>query len=178
MCGILGRVNFSGKIIEDDYKTPLMSLYHRGPDGVGLWHDKNITLGHTRLAIVDLEDTGSQPMISHDGRFVCVLNGEIYNYKEIKRKLTYQNYNWRGSSDTEVLLQAWCKWGVKCIGQLEGMFSFVIWDIKDNELFAVRDRLGEKPLYYTYKNNDFAFSSRPSQIFSIFPETSRNYDYQ
>ena len=75
-------------------------------------------------------------------------------------------------------MQAWCKWGVKCIDQLEGMFSFVIWDIKDNELFAVRDRLGEKPLYYTYKNNDFAFSSRPSQIFSIFPETSRNYDYQ
>ncbi len=125
------------------------SQAHRGPDGVGLYVDaeRKAVLGHNRLSIIDLSAGGDQPMTSADGRFVVVQNGEIYNYLELKHELAGE-YSFRTSSDTEVLLAAYTKWGVECLDRLVGMFAFVIWDSVEKTAFAARDRFGVKPLYY------------------------------
>ena len=149
MCGIIGRINFSNKKINlDNVINANESLTHRGPDDSGVWNEKNVALAHRRLSIIDLTNTGKQPMISHNGRYVCVFNGEIYNFQEIKKEIENKVENWKGTSDTEVLLEAWSIWGTKTLEKIDGMFSFVIWDKKNYELFAARDRLGEKPFYY------------------------------
>lgn len=125
------------------------SQAHRGPDGVGLYVDaeRKAVLGHNRLSIIDLSAGGDQPMISSDGRFVIVQNGEVYNYLELRHELA-GDYSFRTSSDTEVLLAAYTKWGVDCLDRLVGMFAFVIWDTVEKTAFAARDRFGVKPLYY------------------------------
>ncbi|MBX7060248.1 MAG: asparagine synthase (glutamine-hydrolyzing) [Pyrinomonadaceae bacterium] len=147
MCGISAIIgNGCGR---DRLLAMRASQAHRGPDGVGLYVDaeRKAVLGHNRLSIIDLTAGGDQPMMSSDGRFVVVQNGEIYNYLELKQELS-SDYSFRTRSDTEVLLAAYAKWGVDCLDHFVGMFAFAIWDTVEKTAFAARDRFGVKPLYY------------------------------
>ncbi len=134
------------------------TLVHRGPDAEGYFCEGPVGLGHRRLSIIDLS-TGSQPMSSDDGRFVIVFNGEIYNFQEIRTRLEKSGVSFKTHSDTEVLLKFYIHEGEKCLTQLNGMFSFVVWDKKERRLFAARDRMGKKPFYYWNTPWGFAFAS-------------------
>jgi asparagine synthase (glutamine-hydrolysing) len=140
------------------------ALLHRGPDSSGVWVNAagGICLAHRRLSIVDLSDSGSQPMHSLCGRFTLVFNGEIYNYKHLLKQLESEGgaFDGRGHSDTEVLLAGLRHWGVEgCLKHINGMFAFALWDNHEKSLFVARDRMGEKPLYYGKISNAFVFAS-------------------
>ena len=159
MCGIAGIITQKKEAnIKKSIDLMLNLLKHRGPDGHGSWINKqqNIAIGNTRLAIQDPTKRGNQPMSSRDGRYVIVFNGEIYNFRNIKKSLS--NFNFKTNTDTEVLLYAYIKFGTRCLNKLEGFFSFVIWDNLKDELFCARDRFGIKPFYYTINQNKFIFS--------------------
>jgi len=134
----------------------------RGPDGAGIWHseDRRVGLGHRRLAIIDLSEQGHQPMSTDDTRYTIVFNGEIYNYTELREKLTSKGVRFRGHSDTEVLLQLYLWEGRSMLGMLRGMFAFAIWDAVKEHLFIARDPYGIKPLYYSDKDGQFRFASQ------------------
>ncbi len=134
-------------------------LSHRGPDGSGIWINGPVALGHKRLAILDLSERASQPMISSCGRYALSYNGEIYNFKEIRKELEQHGRHFITNSDTEVLLEAWSEWGITAIEKLNGMFAFLIWDTLEEILYAVRDRYGIKPLYYFQHNEGVVFAS-------------------
>ncbi|TNJ45755.1 asparagine synthase (glutamine-hydrolyzing) [Tamlana fucoidanivorans] len=162
MCGILGFVG-SGQ-----YKTALSRMLsiqaHRGPDFTGTYFDEGFAaMGHNRLSIIDLSSSANQPFQDHSGRYIMVFNGEIYNYLELKNTLK-QQYNFITSSDTEVLLAAFCIYGKGCLDMVNGMFAFAIWDKKDKTLFAARDRFGIKPFYYFKNAESFIFSSEIKTI--------------
>jgi asparagine synthase (glutamine-hydrolysing) len=139
------------------------SLRHRGPDGQGVWLDASAGIGmaHRRLAIVELSDAGAQPMLSHCGRYVLSFNGEIYNYLALRRELeAFGNVEWRGHSDTEVLLCAIGRWGLEqALQRCNGMFAIALWDRSNRELTLARDRTGEKPLYVGWVGSDIVFGS-------------------
>ncbi len=163
MCGIAGFCNRQ-KDWKTDIETMKRRMVHRGPDGEGTWasEEGDVVLGHRRLSILDLSDSGAQPMISHSGRYVMAFNGEIYNYRKIAELLKEEGKlpRLRGSSDTEVLLEALEAWGVKeGITRCKGMFSIALYDRKEKELWLLRDRVGEKPLYYGFVGNSFVFAS-------------------
>ncbi|MBI9111244.1 asparagine synthase (glutamine-hydrolyzing) [Maridesulfovibrio ferrireducens] len=163
MCGILGAINSS-------VKFDLSSLHHRGPDGQGVWEDGDCCrLGHTRLSIIDLDQRASQPMVSRSSRFVIVFNGEIYNYKEIKKEFL-PDFDFRTTSDTEVLLELWELMGPDCIRHFRGMFAFAIWDRREKELFLVRDRLGKKPLVFSCGNGSLSFASELDALVGLLPQ--------
>lgn len=150
MCGIASI--FGSDWLPGDLAAMVESQRHRGPDGNGLFidHSRVAGLGHNRLSILDLSERGNQPMKSHDGRYVLILNGEIYNYLELRRELESE-FTFQSDSDTEVLLAAFQKWGAGCLDRLIGMFAFVVWDTRDRKAFAARDRFGVKPVYYHQK---------------------------
>ena len=146
------------------FAAALGRLDRRGPDDEGVWSDHQVRLGHKRLAVVDLSPAGRQPMLSADGRYVLVFNGEIYNHRELRAHLEPPAGGWRGSSDTETLLEAWRAWGRECLSRLSGMFAFAVWDRHEHSLFVARDRMGVKPLYYACHGGQFAFASRPGAL--------------
>jgi len=164
MCGISG---FIEKLDQDEASDVLVSMasqtVHRGPDNMGFWYDSKsgIGLAHNRLSILDLSSSANQPMVSSSGRYRIVYNGEVYNHLEIRRKLELEGFtDWRGHSDTETILVAVEKWGLKkSVSLFTGMYGFAIWDNKEKKLLLVRDRIGEKPLYYGWKNDIFLFGS-------------------
>lgn len=163
MCGIAGFCNFAGNG-KDNIERMKERILHRGPDAGGTYmnEDGSVVLGHRRLSIVDLSDNGSQPMISHSGRYVIAYNGEIYNYKKLRDKLLKEGKVdvFRGTSDTEVLLEAFEAYGVKkAITLCKGMFAIALYDRKEEILYLLRDRVGEKPLYYGDVAGSFAFAS-------------------
>lgn len=163
MCGIAGFCNFKGDR-ESNIERMKRRLYHRGPDVEGTYisEDGQVVFGHRRLSIVDLSENGIQPMTSHSGRYVITYNGEIYNYKKILKKLLEEKKadGFRGSSDTEVLLEAVEAYGVKeAISLCKGMFAMALYDKKEQMLYLVRDRIGEKPLYYGQVGESFVFAS-------------------
>lgn len=169
MCGILGQINhkdisFSNKEI---FKKALDLQEHRGPDDSDIHVGKKFIFGHRRLSIIDLASHAKQPMTSTCGNYTLVFNGEIYNYKEIKKDLIEKNYLFRTSSDTEVLLNAFIEYGIECINQFIGMFAFTIYDVNLDEYYIVRDRLGIKPLYYYNDDNKFIFSSEIKSILGL-----------
>lgn len=160
MCGICGIVNFDKKKVSEDVIRGMMKVMkHRGPDDDGVFLKDNIGLGFVRLSIIDLSTAGHQPMISADGRYVIVLNGEIYNYIELREELKQKGYIFRSATDTEVLLYSFVEWGRECLHKLNGMFAFAVLDTKTNGLFAARDRFGIKPFYYYFKGGQFIFAS-------------------
>ncbi|MBW7970303.1 asparagine synthase (glutamine-hydrolyzing) [Bradyrhizobium sp. BR 10289] len=161
MCGIVGLVNSVGPIDRSLVERMTGALAHRGPDDSGLWmsSDERVSLGHRRLAIIDLSPLGHQPMISEDGLTVIVFNGEIYNYHEVRVALQQIGVKFRSASDTEVVLYAYRVWGPGCLDRLVGMFAMAIWDQQQGRLFVARDRAGEKPLFYIQKDGRFAFAS-------------------
>ena len=163
MCGIAGFCNHPNKWMENIEKMN-QRMYHRGPDAGDIWasEDAKVVLGHRRLSIVDLSANGAQPMHSASGRYVCVFNGEIYNYRKIREKLLAEKKvtAFRGNSDTEVLLEAFEAYGVReTIAMCKGMFAIALFDKQTGKLTLVRDRIGEKPLYYGFVNGHFAFAS-------------------
>ena len=179
MCGIIGRVNFSAEPVNMDHlERASHMLYERGPDDSGTWSEHGCGLGHRRLSILDLTTAGHQPMVSADKRYVCVFNGEIYNFQELRSALGDDAFPWQGHSDTEVLLEAWARWGVDLLNRIDGMFAFAIWDREARKLFAARDRMGEKPFYYHWDGRHFGFASRPTPVFKLFPDLSTEYDEQ
>lgn len=163
MCGIVGYGGFSKNISLD---KAIDLIKHRGPDDDGVQYFKGAALGNTRLAIIDLSEKGHQPMFSSDSNLCIVFNGEIYNFKEVKKELE-KEYKFKTGSDTEVILYAYKKWGVKCLQKLNGMFSFVIFDKEKKLLFGARDRLGQKPLKYYFDNGKFVFGSEIKAILSL-----------
>jgi asparagine synthase (glutamine-hydrolysing) len=171
MCGINGFLT-SGNTNELDLNKVLNDctnkIIHRGPDSTGIWVDdkKGIYMGHRRLSIVDLSSTGAQPMSSNSGRYVICLNGEIYNHLELRDELSqYTNNIWKGSSDTETLINCFEVWGIETtLKKTTGMFAFSLWDSFENELTIGRDRFGEKPLYYGWQESTFFFSSELKSI--------------
>lgn len=155
MCSICGFSWEDKELVRAMNK--LMSF--RGPDGSGIYTDINISLGHNRLSILDLSKAGRQPMANKKENLIIAYNGEIYNFKEIRAELQKHGYNFDSGTDTEVILNAYDKWGYGCLSYFNGMFAFAIWDKKKKELFLARDRLGVKPLYYLLQNNNIIFSS-------------------
>jgi len=159
MCAIIGVL---GKNLpsQEQFIKARDTMTHRGPDDAGIYYapQEGIALGHRRLSIIDLSPEGRQPFFSNDGRYAIVFNGEIYNYQELKKELK-NKYPFKTKTDTEVLLAAYIQWGTKCLQKLNGMFAFAIWDRNKKELFCARDRLGIKPLYWSFYNGNFYFSS-------------------
>lgn len=158
MCGIVGVI---GSYDHIRFERMVDILSHRGPDARNIFRDENCILGHTRLKVIDTSDYANQPMVSACGNYIIVFNGEIYNYKDIRRSLDVKLYT---NSDTEVLLYAYIKWDESCLGRLNGMFSFAIWDRKKQKLFAARDRFGIKPFYYYHDLERFIFASEIKAI--------------
>lgn len=168
MCGINGILHLQTKKKVDERLLTKMrdSLEHRGPDDKGLFIENNIGLGHRRLSILDVSSAGHQPFFSDDGRYVMTYNGEIYNFKDFYTELKSKGFDIRTSSDTEVLLKLFELYGTKMLNRLNGMFAFVIWDKKERKLTAVRDRMGVKPLYYSFYNETFYFASEQKALFT------------
>jgi asparagine synthase (glutamine-hydrolysing) len=166
MCGLTGFFHPDGFRTEEGEAIVVSMrdrLVHRGPDDAGVWldGDAGIALGHRRLSILDLSTAGHQPMVSASGRFVLVFNGEIYNHQHLRRQLEATGYSsWRGNSDTETLLAAVAAWGLaSALKAAVGMFALTLWDRQDRTLTLVRDRMGEKPLYYGWQNGVLLFGS-------------------
>ncbi|ACD95218.1 asparagine synthase (glutamine-hydrolyzing) [Trichlorobacter lovleyi] len=166
MCGIAGIVYRNKKSNHSEQIAEMLKLiHHRGPDGMGVFEAENVVLGHRRLAIIDLSPSGHQPMCYLD-RFIITFNGEIYNYLELKEELSNKGYYFISTSDTEVILAAYAEWGEDCVTHLNGMFAFGLYDLLERTLFLARDRVGEKPLYYSKNENEFFFFSEPKQVIS------------
>src|SRR5262249_43492073 len=154
MCGIAGIFAYHNAAPPVDGAELLRigeAMVARGPDGAGLWisANKRVGLAHRRLAIIDLSETGAQPMATPDGRLQVVFNGEIYNYRELREELEAKGYRFRSTSDTEVLLHLYAEYGPGMVQCLRGMYAFAIWDEKNLGLFLARDPFGIKPLYYS-----------------------------
>ncbi len=166
MCGIFGiKGNYDEKLA----LKSLNLLNHRGPDNLGYYKDGNTFLGHTRLSILDLSSKGNQPMSDREGSIWIIFNGEIYNFKEIRSDLE-RHYQFRSNTDTEVLIYAYKHYGLDFFKKINGMFAFAIWDREKNIFLLARDRFGKKPLYYTFQNGNFIFSS---EIKAILPLLDR-----
>jgi asparagine synthase (glutamine-hydrolysing) len=161
MCGITG---FLGMRNDELIRKMTRILSHRGPDHEGIFVDKNISLGHRRLSIIDLSALGNQPMTDLTGRAIISYNGEIYNYKEIQKELISRGYRFQSKTDTEVVLNAYIAWDEGCLTRFNGMFAFAIWDKTNQTLFLARDRIGIKPFYYIIKNQVFVFASEIKSI--------------
>ncbi|HEV2068498.1 MAG TPA: asparagine synthase (glutamine-hydrolyzing) [Acidimicrobiales bacterium] len=166
MCGIAGFLDVAGTGSAPELEAVALSmadcLASRGPDDRGAWVDAGagVAFGHRRLAVMDLSTAGRQPMVSGSGRYVLSFNGEVYNHRSLRRRLEAAGCSFRGSSDTEVLVEAIDRWGVeRVLGQVNGMFAVAVWDRRDRTLQLARDRLGEKPLYYGRAGNTIVFAS-------------------
>jgi asparagine synthase (glutamine-hydrolysing) len=174
MCGIIG-ITHNGNIEQSrrSIQKMLDVMIHRGPDDEGIYQDNNICLGNRRLAIIDIQG-GHQPMISQDGRYVIVYNGELYNYRELKEKLIQCGYHFVTKSDTEVVLYWLIEYGTSGLTELNGMFAVGLWDKLEKVLLLVRDRLGIKPLYYMENNKSLVFSSEIKSMLPVIPQKAAN----
>jgi asparagine synthase (glutamine-hydrolysing) len=172
MCGIAGWIASTSTLQQTDLRRMIASMRHRGPDDEGFYfahlaHGRGqIALGHCRLAIIDLA-TGHQPMNSHDNTLVLSYNGEIYNYRELRTELSAAGHCFRTDSDTEVLLEAYRRWGEECLSRLRGMFAFALWDRPRQCLFIARDRFGKKPLFLFERNGIVAFASEIKALLAV-----------
>jgi asparagine synthase (glutamine-hydrolysing) len=166
MCGIAGVITKS-KDSAGHIKSITSSLSHRGPDFIDYYvnEDNTVSLGHTRLSILDLSENANQPFRSSDGRYVMVYNGEIFNYRQVGQKLTIEKGTvFKTTSDTEVIIEAFAHYGMSIVNLFEGMFALAILDKANNDVYFLRDRLGKKPLYYYYDNDLFVFASELKSI--------------
>ena len=182
MCGIAGILRTDGASLKDAssgqsfLRQMTDRIAHRGPDGDGFYIDGSVGLGHRRLSIIDLEG-GKQPIPNEDGTIHVTFNGEIYNYRELQSELKSLGHKFRTSSDSEVIVHAWEQWGPDCVEHLRGMFAFGIWDQNVGKLFLARDRVGIKPLLYSWQNGYFAFASE-MQSLTTLPEFESTINVQ
>ncbi len=179
MCGIAGIFDFRGRAEIDRALLRRMTdiLHHRGPDGDGFHFAPGIGLGHRRLAIVDLA-AGDQPLYNEDGTVCVVYNGEIYNFQPLMAELAALGHTFRTRCDTEVIVHAWEEWGEACLDRFNGMFAFALWDAARETLFLARDRLGEKPLYYSFLNDGRLLFASEMKSLVLSPHLDRRLDPQ
>lgn len=177
MCGILGIIS-RNKIDVNKGNVALNFIAHRGPDASSYWLSKEETvfLGHRRLSIIDLSQSGNQPMMNPSQDTIVIFNGEIYNFNDLKKVLQSKGYSFITDSDTEVLLFSYQEWGIEMLQYLEGMFAFSIYDKKSNQFFIARDRAGEKPLYYSHSSEQFIFGSELKSLYAFQEEKNRIID--
>ena len=160
MCGIAGKISWSQPPALDQVRAMTGEMWRRGPDADGFFSNNFVAFGHRRLAIIDLSETGRQPMADHTGHYWITFNGEIYNFGEVRRELEQSGAQFRSTSDTEVILEAYKRWGDECLQRFNGMFAFALWDNLKQRCLLARDRLGKKPLFYaTVGNGDLIFAS-------------------
>ena len=179
MCGIAGIFDFRGRggVDRDLLRRMTEIIAHRGPDGDGFHYAPGIGLGHRRLAIVDLV-TGDQPQFNEDGKVCVVFNGEIYNFQPLMAELAALGHIFRTRSDTEVIVHAWEQWGEDCLDRFNGMFAFALWDARREALFLARDRLGEKPLYYSILRDGRLLFASELKSLTLSPDLDRRLDPQ
>lgn len=176
MCGIAGILGIHGKPVQErEVQSMCAALFSRGPDDVGFYVNRSIGLGMRRLSIIDL-DTGHQPVANEDGTVQVVLNGEIYNYRELRNELISLGHRFSTSSDTEVIVHLYEEYGQDCVHHLRGMFAFAVWDDSKKELMLARDRLGIKPLYYGVFRDRLVFASELKAILQL-PEIARELNW-
>jgi asparagine synthase (glutamine-hydrolysing) len=176
MCGISGYQSTSGKIEEDLLQFMCDTIQHRGPDEAGYWEKDGTGLGHRRLSIIDLK-SGQQPMIDVENGVALIFNGEIYNFKKLRIELEDLGIQLTTNSDTEVILKGFSKWGFnELLNKLEGMFVFALYELKTKELWIVRDRFGEKPLYYSQNSDGFYFGSELKVLKKLFKDSTIDKD--
>ena len=161
MCGICGIVRLGAPPETAAVEAMASALDHRGPDGNGSFSADGVALGFRRLAIIDLSDAGNQPFASEDGSLQLLHNGEVYNYRELRRELEAKGRRFRSATDTEVILAAYEEWGDACVERFNGMWAIAMWDGRKRRLFCSRDRFGVKPFYYRLDADRFAFASEP-----------------
>lgn len=170
MCGITGFCDFNRKLTKENLSKANEQLHHRGPDSgdVAFFDAGNaaVGLGHRRLSILDISENGSQPMYSDDKGVVIILNGEVYNFKEIRKELISLGYQFHSDSDTEVIIKAYQQFGIESVNKFIGMFAYAIYDIKKQEIYLLRDRPGVKPLYYYYKDGCLLFGSELKALYA------------
>jgi len=174
VCGIIGVLGFEENqnkeiIDKKDFLRLVNSLKHRGPDDYGVMHEENFSFGHRRLSIIDLSEKGRQPMFDWEKKVCITFNGEIYNFEQIKEELVKRGHRFNSKTDTEVILESYKEWGIKCLSKLNGMFAFGLYDLEKKEFFLARDRLGVKPVYYSEIENKFVFASELKGIVN-FPK--------
>ena len=175
MCGICGQLRFDDQAVNSQDLNIMMSkIARRGPDASGEWSQDYVGFGHQRLSIIDLSNFGAQPMVDPLLDLVLVFNGTIYNYKALKVALIKKGYEFFSHSDTEVIIKAYHYWGEDCVTHLDGMFSFCIWDKKQQHLFVARDRMGIKPLYLNLTEKAFSFASSSQSLIGIGANTDIN----
>lgn len=178
MCGIIGQWNRQEKVDQEIFTGMRDTLAHRGPDGAGLYlsSDGHFALGHRRLSLLDLSQTGTQPMFNEDKSIFCVVNGEIYNYPALKNTLEKKGHVFYSTSDSEAVLHAYEEWGTKMFSHLKGMFAFAVWDENRQKMLIARDRFGIKPLYYYASESTFIFASELKAIVS-YPGLKKEIDF-
>jgi asparagine synthase (glutamine-hydrolysing) len=178
MCGVAALIGLEGRKIDPAaLERMACSLQHRGPDDKGLYVNGSVGFGFRRLAILDLSPSGHQPKVSHDGKKILVFNGEIYNYIELREELRALGHAFESSGDTEVLLAAYSEWGTNCLGKLNGMWAFLIYDIEEKKIFGSRDRFGVKPLYRYFSGDLVLFGSEIKAIVhSGYYKTEINFE--
>src|ERR671937_68218 len=160
MCGICGIVAPGRPPETETVERMATELDHRGPDGTGSFAGEGVALGFRRLAIIDLSEAGMQPFASDDGSLSLMHNGEVYNYRELRRELEALGHRFRSATDTEVILAAYREWGERCVERFNGMWAFALWDGPRRRLFASRDRFGVKPFYYRLDGDPPAAAER------------------
>lgn len=163
VCGIAGKIDLDGPISRELLEAMCQSIEHRGPDSRGCFHEGGVGLGIQRLAVIDLH-TGDQPIFNEDRSVVVVLNGEIYNYIELRRELIARGHQFQTDGDTETIVHLYEEMGDRCVARLRGMFSFALWDRRQRRLLLARDRVGKKPLFYRCTGSTLWFASEPRAI--------------
>jgi asparagine synthase (glutamine-hydrolysing) len=165
MCGIVGQINFDKSPVSPVVMKKMTDVIeHRGPDGEGHWIEEGVGFGHRRLSIIDLSTAGHQPMISSDHRFILTYNGEIYNFRELRKELEVKGYRFRSQTDSEVVLNSLAEWGSEALLKFNGMFALAFWDRREKKLLLARDRYGIKPLYYFQNEKKLVFGSEQKAI--------------
>ena len=172
MCGICGFIGQPTPHVKALKTLELIS--YRGPDARDLFLEDDVFLGHVRLAIIDLSASANQPMLSWDNRYVIIFNGEIYNFKELRKLLIEDGIRFRNESDTEVIVNGYSVWGKDLFAKLNGVFSIAIWDKDTAELIFARDRFGVKPLYYSYRDRQLAFGSEIKTVLEFHSSNTIN----
>ena len=177
MCGISGELRFDGqRPSRESMQAMLAKLERRGPDSEGSYFKDALALGHRRLSIIDLSERSNQPMHDEKHGLSLVFNGTIYNYSALRKELQHFGHSFKSEGDTEVILKAYAEWGVQCLQRLHGMFAFALWDSVKQKLFVARDRMGIKPLYFSFNNNRLLFASTTQAILAADRTISNELD--
>jgi asparagine synthase (glutamine-hydrolysing) len=177
MCGIAGIVSLSDRGVElPELEAMCGAMVHRGPNSGGAYFGPGVALGMRRLSIIDLQ-TGDQPISNEDGSVWVVLNGEIYNFRELRRELTSRGHTFSTSGDTETIVHLYEEYGPRCVDKLRGMYAFAVWDVRTRQLLLARDRIGIKPLYYTVSDGRLIFASELKAILEL-PEIQRTLNWR